>query len=232
MNVAIMQPYLFPYLGYFHLINAADVLILADDYQFSKKGWINRNRILNNGQVEILTLPLKKSSDFDLISEKKISLNYEATKFEHKIFNAYHRSPNFDFLSKIVNENIFYPGGNLYSALEKSIRELMDLLELKRTISKTSDFKLGQGLSGSEKIFRICELLGASNYVNLSGGRALYQKQEFKKRGITLSFIESNFAQYEQFTSEFIPQLSILDLVASISSGKELKKQISNFRLC
>ncbi len=64
MKLAIMQPYFFPYIGYFQLINTVDEFVVYDNIEFTKKGWINRNRILVNGKDEYITLPIKKDSDF------------------------------------------------------------------------------------------------------------------------------------------------------------------------
>jgi hypothetical protein len=231
MKVAIMQPYFFPYLGYFHLIDAVDLLVLTDDYQFTKRGWINRNRILNDGRVQVLTLPLKKSSDFEPINKKIISDDFDHKKFFQKIYNAYHKFPNYNLLSQLLLDANFFAGANFFDVVEMSIKETTKFLKISTKIMRSSDFNLSSNLNGQEKIFEICHKLGANEYVNLSGGRELYSQKDFLLQDISLRFVNSRFAKYSQKSSNFIPQLSILDLIASISLEKEIFSQIQNYSL-
>ena len=88
MKLAIMQPYIFPYIGYFQLINAVDKFVIYDNIQFTKKGWINRNMILVNGKDEYITLPLKKDSDFLNVDERVLSDTFKQEK--KKIINFFY----------------------------------------------------------------------------------------------------------------------------------------------
>jgi hypothetical protein len=97
MKLAIMQPYIFPYIGYFQLINTVDKFVVYDNIQFTKKGWINRNRILINGKEEYITLPLKKDSDYLNIDQRVLSdvFKEQRNKILRKINESYKKAPGF-----------------------------------------------------------------------------------------------------------------------------------------
>ena len=84
MKIALMQPYFFPYIGYFHLVDAVDTFYIYDNVQYINRGWINRNRILVNGHPTYITLPIEKTSRYALISDRKIS-NIEYERFKTKL---------------------------------------------------------------------------------------------------------------------------------------------------
>jgi ABC-type dipeptide/oligopeptide/nickel transport system ATPase subunit len=92
MKIAIMQPYFLPYIGYFQLIKSADIFVLADEYQYTKKGWINRNRAIFNKRVETFTLAV--SSEGDCISEKKLYSWEDRKSLFRKIKQSYIDAPN------------------------------------------------------------------------------------------------------------------------------------------
>ena len=77
MKLAIMQPYFFPYIGYFQLIKSVDEFVIYDNIQYTKKGWINRNRILVNGTDYLISLPLKKDSDYLNVVDRQLAESWE-----------------------------------------------------------------------------------------------------------------------------------------------------------
>src|SRR2546428_11706595 len=95
-SLAIMQPYFLPYVGYFQLINAADLFIVYDNVKYTKKGWINRNRFLLNGKDAVFSIPLKKDSDSRDIRDREISPGFNKSKLLNQIREAYRRSPHFE----------------------------------------------------------------------------------------------------------------------------------------
>ena len=80
-KVAIMQPYLFPYIGYFQLITAVDMFVLYDNIKYTKKGWINRNRLLQNGVDAMFSIPLKNAPDHLNVCERELADSFDASKF-------------------------------------------------------------------------------------------------------------------------------------------------------
>src|SRR4030042_5533275 len=98
MKIAIMQPYFLPYIGYFQLMNAVDEFVIYDNIEFSKKGWINRNRILVNGKDSYITIPLKKDSDYLDVRDRYLAETWSSEKIKmlKRIIGSYRKAPRFD----------------------------------------------------------------------------------------------------------------------------------------
>ena len=107
-KVAIMQPYFLPYMGYFHLLNSVDEFVIYDNIQYTKKGWINRNRILVNGKDKLISLPLKKDSDYLNVIDRKLSDNWnvEKVKLLNLIKSSYKKSPQYSIIFPIIEKCI------------------------------------------------------------------------------------------------------------------------------
>lgn len=214
-KLAIMQPYIFPYLGYFHLIEATDEIVFYDDVNFIKKGWINRNRILLNGKPHRFTIPLEKISQNKLINESypKMDDKY-LKKFFETLEVAYKKAPFYEEVLEMI-EDVFDSGFDTisdmaifsivktYEYLGKDMRYLRSSICAPRT----------KGLDKAERLIAISQKLGYENYVNASGGRELYTKQEFQQQDINLSFVQSKLPDYLQFENDFVPGLSIIDIL-------------------
>src|SRR5690349_10134683 len=115
MKLAIMQPYFFPYIGYFQLINASDLFIVYDNIQYTKKGWINRNRFLQNGKDVLFSIPLKKDSDYLDVRDRDLALDFNKTKLLNQIKAAYQRAPYMNETYPIIEEIIQFDDINLFS---------------------------------------------------------------------------------------------------------------------
>ena len=215
MKLAIMQPYLFPYIGYFQLIQAADKFVVYDNIQFTKKGWINRNRILVNGKDEFITLPLKKDSDFLNINERKLADTFttDRIKLLRKINEAYKKAPEFkpvfSLLESVINSN----EENLFYFIFQSIQAVCKYLDIATEFVISSALTIDHQLKAQDKVIAICKTLKASKYINPIGGLDLYSKETFKQNNIELNFIKTNVVEYKQFSDEFVPALSIIDVL-------------------
>src|SRR2546421_3494048 len=106
MKVAIMQPYFFPYIGYFQLISSVDLFIIYDDIKYTKKGWINRNRFLRNGADCVFTVPVRKDSDFLDVKDRLLARDFDRIKLVNQLREAYRRAPHFDEAFPIVEKSI------------------------------------------------------------------------------------------------------------------------------
>lgn len=211
MKVAIMQPYFFPYIGYFQLIKAVDSFVIYDDVNYINKGWINRNRILVKDQPHTITLSLSKASQNKLIHEIYIS-DYPQ-KILKTIRQNYCKSPQFSSVYPLI-EDIFSQDEKILSRfLIYSLRLICDYLNIRVQWHISSDLKKDKALRGQEKVLAICEELKANHYINAPGGRPLYDQSVFLARGIALSFIQSKQLPYKQFGTEFVPNLSIIDVM-------------------
>lgn len=213
MKVAIMQPYFMPYIGYFQLINAVDKFVIYDNIKYTKKGWINRNLILQNGKDVMFSLPLKKDSDYRDVYERELSAGFDRDKLLNQIRGAYQTAPYFTQIFPLIEQIVGYEDTNLFRFLHHSIVKLCAYLNIRTEISISSSINIDHGLKNQDKVIALCEALSASSYVNSMGGIALYSKKEFTGRGITLNFIHSKKLEYTQFRNEFVPWLSIIDVM-------------------
>ena len=209
-----MQPYLFPYLGYWQMIAAADTFVLFDDVNYIKRGWINRNNILLNNSVHLFTLPLVKASQNKLINEINItSESKEIKKILKLIETAYKKAPYYNDVFPIISSILLYPDANLVSLLMHQFVEIFSYLDIKTKIILSSSIPKDNTLKGQEKILAICHHLNTTQYINAIGGKELYDKQRFLKENICLNFIKMRDITYHQFNLEFIPYLSFIDVL-------------------
>ncbi len=227
MKIGIMQPYIFPYIGYFQLINAVDKFVIYDNIQFTKKGWINRNRLLLNGKDEYFTLPLKNDSDFLNVNERELSTDWlkEKTKILNKIKENYKKAPYFNEVYNLVESNFNFENLNLFDFILNALKNTLNYLTIKTEIVVSSTLAINHSLKAEEKVIAICKALNAETYINPNGGIELYSKEHFLNEGIKLNFIKANNCVYKQLNNEFIPFLSIID-VMMFNSKEETKKMI------
>ena len=215
--IALMQPYFFPYLGYYQLLNLVDEFIIYDDVQYIKGGWINRNRILQNGIPAMITIPVNKGNLSDQILDKQISLqNMDRTvrKLLKRIDSCYKDAPFFDSVLPLIRKILGKQTTSLAEFLEYSIRETASFLETNTPIITSSTLrKDDDGLKGQDRVLHICSIRNAATYINAIGGRSIYQQETFSKRGITLQFLKPEISPYGQNSKSFVPNLSILDVM-------------------
>lgn len=210
MKAAIMQPYLFPYLGYFQLIRSVNEFIVYDDVNYIKGGWINRNYILCNAEKQLVTIPLNSASPNKLINEIDLKKNHKILK---TISYNYKNAPYFSTIYPIIEEILTNTEENLSKFLLHQLKVICNYLELRPTWKISSSIEKNNDLHGEEKVLSICKEIGATHYINSSGGKELYDKVTFIKQNIQLSFIRSRIIEYQQFKKPFIPNLSIIDIM-------------------
>lgn len=223
MKIAIMQPYLFPYIGYFQLINAVDTFVIYDDVNYINRGYINRNSILLNGKPYRFTLELRGASQNKLINEIEVGDN--KSKLIKTIGSAYKKAPFFNGVIEIARSLIFYDEKNLAKYISNSLIKLSEYMGIRTNFIYSSEIEKDNSLKGQSKILAICKRLGASIYINAVGGQGLYKRDNFQKEGIDLKFIRSNAIKYKQFRNPFVSNLSIID-VMMFNSKEEIKKML------
>lgn len=229
-----MQPYFFPYIGYFQLVAAVNKFVIYDDVNFIKGGWINRNNVLINKKSNLFTVPLNKASSNTLINETKINLkfyNIWKVKFLRSLEQSYKKSPYFTEVYNLIENVLEIKENNLISELAvNSIKNVSDYLQLETEISKASENYINKTKSGEERVLDICRIEKASQYINPIGGIELYSKNTFKENGIVLNFIKSKPIIYSQFDNNFSPWLSIIDVLMFNSIG-EVNRMINQYEL-
>lgn len=212
-RVAIMQPYFFPYIGYFQLIAAVDQFIVYDNIKYTKKGWVNRNRLLQNGKDVMFSLPLKSDSDSLDIRERELAADFRRDKLLNQIKGAYGRAPYFAQTLPLIEQIVNFEEANLFRYLHHSIVRICDHLDIRTEISISSGIAIDHELKSQDKVLALCAATGASTYVNAIGGVDLYSREAFNERGIELKFIRSLPFEYPQFGAPFVPWLSIIDVM-------------------
>ena len=222
MKLAIMQPYFLPYIGYFQLIAAVDVFVLYDNIKYTKKGWINRNRILRNGTDVVFSLPLKKDSDECHVVQRELAGSFDRQKLLNQIKGAYEKAPFFDSVFPLFERVVNFQSVNLFDYIYYSVCELCKFVDLSTKILISSTVDVDHDLKSQDKVLAICNALNADMYINAIGGVELYQKDVFSKRGIELKFIKSLPFEYSQFGNDFVPWLSMVDVL--MFNSKEATK--------
>ena len=212
-RLAIMQPYFLPYVGYFQLIQSVDLFIIYDNIKYTKKGWINRNRFLQNGQDTTFSLPLKSASDTLNVDERELSSSFDRNKFLNQIREAYRKAPYFVQVMALLEKIVQQDEVNLFRYISTSVQMVCGYLEIGTRILKSSEVGIDHSLAGKNKVIAMCQLAGADTYINAIGGKSLYDKDEFGRSGIDLKFLKSNPLEYPQFSENFVPWLSIVDVM-------------------
>jgi len=232
MKLAIMQPYFMPYIGYFQLINSVDKFIIYDNIQYTKKGWINRNRILINEKDQLITLPIKKDSDYLNVVERKLSESWDKDKSKmlNIIKSSYSKAPYFQETFELISKCLNHSEVNLFKFIYNSIILINDYLEIKTPIIISSTINIDHTLKSQEKVLSLCKSQNAKIYINSIGGIELYDKETFKQNNIELNFIKSNLIQYKQFNNKFIPWLSIID-VLMFNPKEQIKEYLNSYTL-
>lgn len=232
-TIAIMQPYIFPYIGYFQMIHAVDKFVFYDDVNFIKKGWINRNKILVNGKEFMFTVPLQKVSQNNLILESYIKKeNYIEwkDKFLSTLKLNYKKAPYFKDVFLLVETVLNSEAANISQLAIDSVVTVSNYLGLQTEFITASEAYQNKGLVRQERLISICKHENAKHYINALGGKELYDKQDFLKAGVQLNFIKSLPITYKQFNNEFVPWLSIIDVLMFNSKDKILK-MFENYEL-
>ena len=215
-----MQPYVFPYIGYFQLINAVDKFVFYDDVNYIKGGWINRNKLLLNGKENLFTIPLNNSSSFSMIKDTEVHSTLFPIwkkKFLKSIEQSYGKTPFFNEVFPVI-ERVFVGTKTISDVSIKSIKEVLSYLELDRKFYISSkDFGHTKDLGREDRLVEICMLLNSKYYVNMYGGIDLYTKEYFLKNNIILEFLEPTIKVYPQICNSFISGLSIIDVLMNNS---------------
>jgi hypothetical protein len=216
-SLAIMQPYFFPYLGYWQLIGAVDRFVIYDDVNYIKGGWINRNRILVNAEPTYITIPLEKASPNKTIAETHMDGSGRwRSKLIKMIALSYGRAPFFPEVFPSLENLLLHETPSLSAYLAHQIQTLAGLLDIDTKFALSSASYDNRHLSGQDRVLDICEAERAGTYVNAIGGKAIYDPAAFARRGVNLRFVSSSSIDYSQAAPKFVPHLSIIDLLMHV----------------
>ncbi len=219
MKLGLMQPYFMPYIGYWQRIYAVDQHIIYDDVNYIKGGWMNRNKILLAGQPHIFSMNLNGASPNKLINEVEVNSNsLLQIKMLRTLEQAYKKASYYQDAMACLEPIICNPETNLAKYLEFQIREICKYMGVTTEILMSSDINKDNTLKGQDKVIEICKRQGASVYYNAHTGMELYSKKDFQNEGLELKFIKDGATvQYQQITGEFVPSMSIIDVLMNCS---------------
>lgn len=233
-SVAAIQPYFFPYLGYFQLLAHVDTFVVLDDAQYVKRSWINRNRILEHGLAAMLTLPVASESHRQLICEKRLhEPRYHQRKLLARIQHAYHSAPHLDSVSAFLESLFLGKNETVASFNVRALRALHELLELQTRLILASERAYPPCPTAQERIIRICLEEDGTRYVNPIRARSLglYDQAAFSAAGLELSYLSIDAdMHYDQNGARFVPDLSVID-VLMFNSTAQTRELLDRFLL-
>lgn len=222
------QPYFIPYIGYWQLINAVDVFIISDDYNYIERGWINRNRILENGNVKYFNIEIDHASSSKKINELYLSDGFNREEKMMRLRSAYRKAPYFEEGFSLMDRIFGYEDKNLARFLEYSIRCICDYLNIQTEFIKSSEIPNNSDLKKEYRIYDQCKYVGADVYINAIGGQKLYSYEQFNEQGIKLGFIQTGDIRYKQLWYDFEPGLSIIDVIM-FNSKEEIQRMLNAY---
>jgi hypothetical protein len=237
MRLGIMQPYLFPYIGYFQLINAVDKYIIYGDVQYKRKGWINRNNYLNfirsGSQNPLLfTFKVKNDSYVKNICEREYSADFETDKKNFLILlnQIYRKAPYYAETLDVILDIFNYESDNVAEFNANSIMRISEYLGINTEFSFSSELVVPSELKSQSRTIWLCKYCEADTYINAIGGQDLYSYEDFAKEGIQLHFLKTGDVRYPQFDRVFTPNLSIVD-VMMFNSPENIEKILNDYSL-
>ncbi|MFN9581077.1 MAG: WbqC family protein [Bacteroidota bacterium] len=231
MKVAIMQPYFFPYIGYFQLIHAVDKFIIYDDVNYINRGWINRKNIMVNGAAHMIQVPWVGASQNKLINEIEIVQDAKwKTKLLRTIQQSYAKAPFFGTVFELIESTVNKNETNVSVFNVNAIKAVCDYIGIQTEIVPNSARYNNKKLKAQERILDICEQEKGLTYINPSGGMELYDKPIFLHRNINLQFLKPKHIIYKQFKNDFIPWLSIIDQLMFLEK-EELNNHLNQYEL-
>lgn len=217
MKLGIMQPYFFPYIGYFDLICRTDRWVVFDTAQYIRHGWVNRNRILHPDEGWLyITVPTESHARETPIGEIRIR---EDGKWRDRIIGQLQhykkRAPYFSEVGDLVASCLDDSGASLSGLNVHSLSRVCDYLDVpfRYSLFSQMDLELGRVEGPGDWALRISEAMGAGEYINPPGGAALFDRAKFAAAGITLTIQEPVDFVYACDGYNYEPNLSIIDVL-------------------
>ncbi|OIN12141.1 WbqC family protein [Oceanisphaera psychrotolerans] len=228
MKLAVMQPYLFPYIGYFHLIYVSDLFLIYDDVTFIKKGYINRNNVLTGSGVTRFTVSVPGASQNKLITE--LSFSTDVNKILKIVEHGYSMAPYFEAFFPLFKQIVENKERSISSVCLNSYQAIFSYLDIEKKFKRTSELEYDRSASARDRLINLSHKFGADCYINSPSGRKLYNKADFENQGIDLKFVDSLPVEYKQNSKEFVPNLSIIDVLMNCSP-EEVRNLLVRYKL-
>jgi len=228
MTLGSNQPYLFPYIGYWQLMNISDIYVISDSMQYIRKGYINRNYILFNDKRHLFTLEVLGVHTETRINE--VTVGTISPKILRTITHTYKKAPYFEDVYPMIEQILSNNEKNLAKFIGYSMERVAQYLGIDTKFVYLSDLQGETSLRGQDRVLDICKRVNADHYINAIGGQELYDRNDFLKEGIRLNFLKTGDIEYRQFNNEFVPNLSIIDIMM-FNSKEEIKEMLKKYTL-
>lgn len=227
MRVALMQPYFFPYIGYFDLLASSDLFVFYDDAAYSRGGWVSRNRVAADGkEFNYIRLTVDRAPLGTPINGVRLkSPEDDRNHLLSLLHNVYRRAPYYNEVVAVIEKVFCDGGGGLSQVAAASICSCAEYLGLGAPVLYSSAIEYDRAMGAQGKVISICKSINASHYVNLTGGRELYCESEFLRNDISLIFTEPADFLYDTGKRPFVPNLSIIDVMMWVDP-LEIKKYL------
>lgn len=214
-----MQPYLFPYIGYFQLISATEKFVIHDDVQYIRQGWINRNQIILHNRKFLFVFSVKHDDHTKHINQRYYTGDFEAEakKMLRNLDQSYSKAPYFAEVRGMLRDVLLSSERNVARLNTLSIKQTCDYLGINTEILISSEMDFDKSLVGEARVIAINKKLGSTHYINPIGGVDLYSRESFEAHGMQLSFIKPILSPYRQTCGEFVPGLSMIDVMMNCS---------------
>lgn len=231
-RVAIMQPYIFPWIGYLQLIDAVDLFVFYDDVNFIKRGRIHRNKILINNAECGFTVPISDASQNRLIlGTEVLGFDRWRDQFLKQLGLAYKRAPFFRDAIAAIDGVLRVKPESIADLAIASVEGVHAYLGKPLRFVRSSVFSPEtRGLEKSSRLIEITKKADGSRYVNTPGGRNLYDKRDFSNSGVELSFLQPSVTEYRQYGSSFVGGLSVVDLMM-FNSPDRIRAMIGCYKI-
>lgn len=235
MKLGIMQPYFFPYIGYFSLIKHVDQFILLDTVQFIRHGWIERNRILKqSGGWGYISVPLEKHGRNCLIKDIKIR---DTEDWQKKILSQivhYKGAPNYYKVRNLITEILEQTYRDIVSCNYYALKTVCRYLDISTPIEIFShmDIEIIPPAYPDEWALNICKAIpGVTEYWNPEGGVNFFDTKKYENNQLQIRFLKMNLTEYPQKGGEFEPGLSILDILM-FNDPETIHQMLDNYVFC
>lgn len=233
MKIAIMQPYFFPYIGYFSLIKNTEYFVFFDTPQYIRKGWINRNRIIGaNGEAAFFTVPIEKTRRETPINEVNISSH---TDWRNKILgqlNIYKKAPYYKQVIELVKDVTSLQTSSISELAINSVVKTCEYLQMniKYDVFSNLNLKLPEINAPDEWALYIAKELGYDTYINPPGGKSFFNRDKYLKENIDLQFLTQEIIAYNQKKEKFVPALSIIDVMMFCNTD-EIQRMFHRYKI-
>ena len=237
MRLGIMQPYFFPYLGYFSLMAAVDQWIVFDTPQYIRRGWVNRNRILTSGNDDwkYIQIPTMKSPRDTSINKIQVSIaaDWRTDITRNLDYYKLNGAPFYQEVFEFLHSTFVFESALLSELLIHFLKSTCDLMQIRPAqfdVFSSMDLTIGPVAHAGEWALRISEAVKADAYINPAGGRDLFSPADFRDSGVSLQFLEPELQSYDQGKADFVPGLSIIDCLMWLGP-RETRRHIERFQL-